>query len=81
MDQQPDLVCVATCQGILLGELFKSKLEASGVPVLLQYESAGLVFGITVDGLGEVRILVPASLAEQAREALKELPPQDACEE
>jgi hypothetical protein len=65
------LVRVHTCQGWELAQIFKSKLEAAGIPVLLQYESAGLVYGITVDGLGAVRIMVPESHASEA-EALFE---------
>ena len=70
---EPDLVCVRTCQGLFLGELYKSKLEAMDIPVLLKYEAAGPVFGITVDGLGEVRVLVPAEMADQARALLDDL--------
>jgi hypothetical protein len=47
-------------------------LEAAGIPVLLKYESAGLVFGITVDGLGKVEIMVPEALAEEAEYLLQE---------
>lgn len=71
---EPELVCVRTCQGLLLGELYKSKLEAMDIPVLLKYEAAGPVFGITVDGLGEVRVMVPSELADQARTLLEDLP-------
>jgi hypothetical protein len=38
----------------------------------LRYESAGLVYGITIDGLGQVKIMVPEHLAEEAREILKQ---------
>jgi len=50
--------------------IIKGRLESEGIPALLSYESAGLVYGITVDGLGEVKVMVPESLAEQAREIL-----------
>ena len=70
---EPDLVCVRTCQGLLLGELYKSKLEAMDIPVLLKYEAAGHVFGITVDGLGKVQVMVPSELADQARTLLEDL--------
>jgi hypothetical protein len=66
------LVRVHTCQGWELAQVFKSKLEAAGIPVLLQYESAGLVYGITVDGLGAVRIMVPESYASEARDLLED---------
>jgi hypothetical protein len=70
---EPNLVSVRTCQGLLLGEMYKSKLEAMGIPVLLKYDAAGPVFGITVDGLGKVRILVPSELADEARSLLDDL--------
>lgn len=66
------LVRIHTCQGWDLAQIFKSKLEAAGIPVLLQYESAGLVYGITVDGLGAVRIMVPESYASEAKALLED---------
>ncbi len=51
-------------------QIIKGRLESEGIPVLLSYESAGLVYGITVDGLGEVKVTVPRHLAEEAREIL-----------
>lgn len=76
MTNQPDLVCVCRCPGLLLAEVYRSKLEAWGIPVLLSYESAGPVIGITVDGLGEVSLMVPAELADEAQELLQEDPEQ-----
>jgi len=70
MSDEPELVCVLRCQGIDLAQIYKSKLEAAGIPVLLRYEAAGLVFGITIDGLGEVKVLVPAEFAAGAEELL-----------
>jgi len=71
MAEEQELVCVHSCQGWDLAQIFKGKLEAMGIPVLLKYESASLVFGITVDGLGEVRIMVPEEYAAEAHELLK----------
>jgi len=51
-------------------QIIKGRLESEGIPVLLNYESDGLVYGITVDGLGEVKVMVPKRLAEEAREIL-----------
>jgi hypothetical protein len=73
MSEEPTLVCVRTCQGWDLAQIFKAKLEAAEIPVLLKYESAGLVFGLTVDGLGEVRIMVPESYAAAAVELLEDI--------
>jgi len=69
-----ELKTVYTAQGHLVAEVIKGKLESAGIPVLLDYESIGQVYGITVDGLGEVRVRVPEELAEEALELLKELP-------
>jgi hypothetical protein len=56
-----------------VAQIYKSKLEAAGIPVLLKYEALGLVYGLTVDGLGEVRVLVPAEHAAEAAELLEEV--------
>jgi len=52
-------------------QIIKGRLESEGIPVLLSYESAGLVYGLTVNGLGEVKIMVPKRLAEEAKEILE----------
>jgi hypothetical protein len=70
MTDEPELVCVLTCQGIDLAQIYKSQLEAAGIPVLLSYEAAGQIFGITIDGLGQVRIMVPAEFAADAEDVL-----------
>ena len=66
-----DLAVICTVQGELTADVIKSRLESEGIPVLLEYESAGRVFAMTVDGLGKVRILVPKELAEEAKQIIK----------
>ena len=66
-----DLVVIDTVQGELVAQVLKTHLESAGIPVLLRYESAGIVYGLTVDGLGEVKILVPKKFAEEAKEIIK----------
>jgi hypothetical protein len=61
------LTTVHVAQGLLEAHVIKGSLEQAGIPVLLQYESLGPILGITVDGLGEVCILVPAERADEAR--------------
>jgi hypothetical protein len=51
-------------------QVMKGHLESEGIPVLLSYESAGLVYGLTIDGIGEVKIMVPERLAEEAKRIL-----------
>lgn len=74
MTEEQELVCVQICHGIDLAQIYKSKLEAAEIPVLLKYESAGLVYGITVDGLGQVQIMVPEPFAAEAEALLQDLP-------
>jgi Putative prokaryotic signal transducing protein len=69
MSASEGLVTVRTAN-YLEAQIIKGRLESEGIPALLSYESAGLVYGITVDGLGEVKIMVPRDLAEEAREIL-----------
>jgi hypothetical protein len=66
MSASEQLVTVGTAK-YLEAEIIKGRLESEGIPVLLSYESAGLVYGITVDGLGQVKIMVPRDLAEEAK--------------
>jgi hypothetical protein len=54
----------------LQAQIVKGRLESEGVPAMLRYEGAGLLYGITVDGLGEARVMVPEDLAEQAETIL-----------
>lgn len=70
-DPDEPLVVVHTAYGEPQAYLVKGQLEQEGIPVLLQYEAAGRVFGLTVDGMGAHRLLVPESLAEEAREILE----------
>ncbi len=66
-----DFVVAHTVQGELIAHAIKSHLESEGIPVLLKYESVGVVFGLTINGLGQVSILVPQELAEEAKQIIK----------
>jgi hypothetical protein len=67
-----DLVIVFRAAGLSEAEVIKGFLESAEIPVHLAYESAGAVIGLTVDGLGEVRVKVPADFAPLALELLGE---------
>ena len=54
-------------------QVIKSYLESNDIPVLLQGEAAGRVFGMMVGAMAEVRVFVPAPLAAKARELLEEV--------
>lgn len=70
MPQEKSLVTVYVAAGQPEAHIIKARLEAEGIPALLSYESAGVVYGLTTDGLGEVKVMVPTSLAEEARRIL-----------
>ena len=63
-------IVVYRAAGLTEAELVKGYLESEEIPVDLDYESAGAVIGLTMDGLGEVRVIVPSQYAEEARRAL-----------
>ena len=72
-EEQPknrSLVTVYVASGQPEAQIVKGKLEIQNIPVLLKYESAGVVFGLTIDGLGQVSVQVPADMAQQAREII-----------
>jgi hypothetical protein len=69
MSEREQLATVYTAR-YMEAQIIKGRLESEGIPVLLSYESAGLVYGITIDGLGEVKVMVPKRLAEEAKEIL-----------
>lgn len=66
------LLKVYESQGMLAAEVVRAKLEASGIPAMLKYESVGQVLGLTVDGLGRVEVHVPAELADEALQLIQE---------
>jgi hypothetical protein len=69
MSAKESLVTVRTAK-YLEAQIIKGRLESEGIPVLLRYESAGLVYGLTIDGLGQVKVMVPQRLAKEAKEIL-----------
>ena len=51
-------------------QIIRARLEDSGIPAALSYESAGIVYGLTVDGIGDVRVLVPREYYDEAQAVL-----------
>lgn len=66
-----DLVEVYVAAGLPEANLFKSYLEANGIPVMAVQEGAGAAYGITVGILGEVRLLVTKRWETRARELIE----------
>jgi hypothetical protein len=74
-----ELEKVYTASGQIQAHVIKGRLESEGIPVLLRYDSGSTVFALTVDGLGEVEILVPRTEAARARQILSQ--PEELVEE
>jgi hypothetical protein len=69
--KEEKLVEVYTVQGEAKAHIIKAKLESSGIPAMLISSAAPSVHVFVVDGLGAYGIMVPESLAGEARELLK----------
>jgi hypothetical protein len=61
---------ISATSGVIKARIIEGRLAAEGIPVRLQYEPIGEIYAITVDGLGEVQILVPEQWVEHARRVL-----------
>ena len=68
MDIEP--VVVYTAQGEFEASQVRSFLAAHGIPTSTRGEALRKTHGLTLDGLGEVEILVAAEHAEDARRLL-----------
>lgn len=62
------LVFIAS--GMINAHIIEGRLKAEGIATKLSYDIACILYATTVDGLGEVRILVPEKDLEKARKAL-----------
>jgi hypothetical protein len=58
-------------EGMVEAEIIKSELESFEIPCVLKFESAGRLFGITMNGLGKVRVMVHPDHLERAKELLE----------
>ena len=67
-----DFVIVEVVYGQAKANILKAHLESEGIPVFLQYESLAGVYGISVDGLGKIKIKVPAECVDDAKQILEQ---------
>jgi hypothetical protein len=61
---------VCSVSGMTHAKIIEGRLVAEGITATLKYEAACVIYAITVDGLGEVKILVPEEEWERARTVL-----------
>jgi hypothetical protein len=64
------LVTVYTALGRMEAEIVRGRLEAEQIPAMISYESVGQVYGLTMDGLGQVQVKVPEQYAQLARDVI-----------
>ena len=61
---------VLRVEGAVNAEPILAALRANGIPAAVVGEAAGRVYGLTLDGLGSVGVVVPAEFEQQARDLI-----------
>ncbi|MFC1925063.1 DUF2007 domain-containing protein [Chloroflexota bacterium] len=72
-----DWVVVCTVQGESVAGIIKSHLESEGIPAVLKKDSSGvigIIYGSSMNPLGQVSILVPWKFSKEAKRIIE---PQD----
>lgn len=72
MSMNDELVSIKEVEGFLEGEILKSKLDSFDIPCMLKSETARRLFGLTLNGLGKVKIVVPYKFKDRAIAILDE---------
>ena len=71
MSKSKELVEVYQAANELEAQVIKGLLESYGIPCLLKSNAAPSVHMFTVDGMGEVKVMVWESTVEKARMLIK----------
>ena len=71
MSKSEEIVEVYQAKGEIEAQVIKGLLESYGVPCLLKSTAAPSVHTFTVDGMGEVKVMVRESMAEKARKLIE----------
>jgi hypothetical protein len=70
MSSQSNEVKLIRIRGGINAQSILAALHGRGIPARTHGEAVGMIYGLTLDGLGEVSILVPEEFLEEAREVL-----------
>ena len=70
--KESDLKELIVVEGMVETEILKSKLDSFGIDCLVQFESAGRLFGITLNGLGKAKIMVKQEDYSKALKIIQE---------
>ncbi len=76
-DDDADLVEVTRVYGPFEADVIKSFLESNGIASMVRGRTAPFVYPLTVDGMAEFKILVPAADFEKARDLIAAMPAPD----
>ena len=71
MNKEEKLVEVHRSLSEIEGQVIRSLLDSYGIPSFLKGNAATSVHMFAVDGMGEVRVMVQASMADRARELIE----------
>ncbi|MCJ7764046.1 MAG: DUF2007 domain-containing protein [Dehalococcoidales bacterium] len=71
MSNQQKMIEVYKAKGELEAQVIKGLLESYGIPCLFQSHTASSVHTFAINGLGEVRIMVPEKAADEAKKLIE----------
>ena len=71
MSKGAKLVEVYKAANEMEAQVIKGLLDSYGIPCLFKSNAAPSVHMFTVDGMGEVRVMVWASMSERAKELIR----------
>ena len=71
MSKSQELIEVYKAAGELEAQVIKGLLESYGIPCFLKSHAAPSVHIFAVDGMGEVKVMVRQSGAEEAKKLIK----------
>jgi len=71
LNKSEKLVVVYKAAGELEAQVIKGLLESNGIRCFLKSHAAPSVHVLTIDGLGEVKIMVQETLVEKAEKLIK----------
>lgn len=72
MEKQEDILKeLVVLEGMMEAEILKSKLESFEIPCVLKFETAGRLLGISMNGLGKVKLMVAPQDFERASQLIE----------
>jgi hypothetical protein len=63
-------VVVYVATGMINANIVVGRLETEEIPTKLKYDAVGAIYGLTLNGLGEVKVMVPAQYMSMAQDVL-----------